>query len=132
MEFRPRHPQPFSLEVAEQLSVPEITGEIARLQNSLKHLQSTQTELEPYISGSERDQDLVNAYEENRQTIASQEERITMLRFALERKGASFAANPHYQLSDATARQEPPASSAPTAPPTVSDQETDDANGLYL
>lgn len=28
MEFKPRHPQPFTLEVVAQLSVPEITGGI--------------------------------------------------------------------------------------------------------
>ncbi|KIO27103.1 hypothetical protein M407DRAFT_243454 [Tulasnella calospora MUT 4182] len=69
MEFQPRHPQPFTLEIATQLSVPEITGEIARLQNSLKHLYSTQTELEPFTSGSERDSDLASAYEENKVTM---------------------------------------------------------------
>ncbi|KAG9041863.1 hypothetical protein FS837_011646 [Tulasnella sp. UAMH 9824] len=137
MEFKPRHPQPFTLEVAAQLSVPEITGEIARLQNSLKHLYSTQTELEPFTSGPEKDPDFTAAYEENKGTIASQEERITMLRFALERKGASAVSNPHYTLPDSAT---PPASSAPASRPAAANAslppddnpDLDESNGLYL
>jgi len=99
MEFKPRYQQPFALETAIQLSIPGITQEIARLQISLQHLGDTQRLLKEHLDETpDKDADLLLAFKENQETIGSQEERIRMLRYALERKGASLASNPHYDL----------------------------------
>lgn len=60
-----------------------------------------------------------------------------MLRFALERKGASAVSNPHYALPDAAT---PPASSAPASrpaapnasPPLDDNPDLNESDGLYL
>ena len=91
MDYRPRYQQPFTLEEARQLAVPLITEgasssrdphlcgpssmircsrvflpiEIARLQNSLTHLQRTQRDLEDALVEAPGDADLTEAFEEN-------------------------------------------------------------------
>jgi len=129
MAFVPEHPQPFSLEVAVQLSIPEITGEIDRLQLSIQHLESTQQQLLQYLTGSDADNvDLLEAFKENKATIASQNERIFMLRIALERKGATVAANPHY----ATIPSRAPAAVAARTEATGANNADMADGGLYL
>jgi len=61
MEYHPKHPQPFSFSEALQLDPGTITEEIARLQNSLKHLKETQDELRPLTD----DPELAQALREN-------------------------------------------------------------------
>ncbi|KAJ3523236.1 hypothetical protein NM688_g8761 [Phlebia brevispora] len=86
---------PFTLWEAVQLDVQIITEEIARLQNSLAHLKSTQESLQEAIDET-HDPDFVQAMEENAGVIGSQEERISILRMALSQKGIpaeAFCAN---------------------------------------
>ncbi|KAF8333611.1 uncharacterized protein EI90DRAFT_2971089 [Cantharellus anzutake] len=93
----PQFSHPFTLEEAMQFEVGLITGEIARLENSLQHLFTTQEQLEEAIGWeTEPDPDLLGALQDNRVVIASQTERIGILRVALERKGLASANNPHY------------------------------------
>lgn len=95
MEFKPRHPQPFTILQAVELDVFVITEEIARLQNSISHLKDTQQSLQTYLS-TEDDAELATALKENEVVIASQQERITILQFALRGKGV--IGNEHYSL----------------------------------
>ncbi|KAG2070797.1 hypothetical protein BDR04DRAFT_1017929 [Suillus decipiens] len=95
MEFIPRHPQPFTFQQAISFD-PEVSAdEIGRLQNSISHLRRTQEELQEYAE----DPDVAQAIKENNQTLASQDERIFMLRLALTQRGASNATSAHYDLS---------------------------------
>ncbi|KAG8949495.1 hypothetical protein FRC03_000322 [Tulasnella sp. 419] len=79
------------------------TSEISRLQHSLERLRSTQVQLQEFLKESESpDADLSDAFNENKNVIASQEERIQLLRHALELKGGSVASNPHYAPQEAS------------------------------
>ncbi|CUA70065.1 hypothetical protein RSOLAG22IIIB_00411 [Rhizoctonia solani] len=137
--FQPKYGQPFSFEQACQLDAPTIAEEITRLQNSLRVLTETQKQLQDAISSEPTpDADLQQAFQENLEVIGSQEERIVMLRKALEAQGAAIADNPHYQVQSqpvsslATAPHE--AASAPViirVPGQTSDQ-GDDSEGVYL
>ncbi|KAG8885866.1 hypothetical protein FRB97_009028 [Tulasnella sp. 331] len=146
MSFVPKHPQPFSMNVAIELSIPEITGEIARLQLSLERLGDTQMQLSECLSGPDSgDVDLIAAFDENKATMsvdtttdvkpvdplknfvpnrASQEERIQMLRVALERKGATAVNNAHYTPVAAASI----VSTGSTAAPEPAEEE----GGVYL
>jgi len=108
MEYRPKHPQPFSFSDALKFDPATITEEISRLENSLKHLKRTQDELGAHSD----DPELAQALRENEAVIASQEERISMLNLALTEKGV-VASVGHYESTQA------PANSArqPLAPP---------------
>ncbi|CEL59687.1 hypothetical protein RSOLAG1IB_03620 [Rhizoctonia solani AG-1 IB] len=130
--FQPKYTQPFTFEQACQLDAPTIAEEISRLQNSLRALSSTQKQLQDAMAVDVTpDADLQQAFQENLGVIGSQEERIMMLRKALEAQGAAIADSPHYQVH---------ASSSPP-PVTVStnergsDQisnENDESGGVYL
>ncbi|KAG2746550.1 hypothetical protein P692DRAFT_20782897 [Suillus brevipes Sb2] len=94
MEFTPCHPQPFTFQQAISFD-PEVSAdEIGRLQNSISHLKRTQEELQEYAE----DPDIAQAIKENNETIASQDERIFMLKLALTQRGASNATSAHYDL----------------------------------
>ncbi|QRW16155.1 tspO/MBR-related protein [Rhizoctonia solani] len=98
LTFEPKHTQPFTFEHACQLDAPTISEEISRLHNSLRVLSSTQKQLQEAMAAETTpDVDLQEAYRENLEVIGSQEERIVMLRKALEARGAAVADNPHYQ-----------------------------------
>ncbi|TFK55974.1 hypothetical protein OE88DRAFT_1722924 [Heliocybe sulcata] len=115
MDYIPRHPQPFTLAEATHLEVPVLTEgsvqssrcltrssetvltEIARLQNSLNHLERTQDELKENMTGSnEEDSVLEEAYMDNSKVIASQKERVTILKMALSNKGIPYSS--HYDV----------------------------------
>lgn len=85
MEYNPRYPQPFTLEQAIALDPEVASDEIGRLQNSIVHLRRTQNELKDYME----DPDVRQAVEENKVTLASQDERIFMLKLALTHHGIS-------------------------------------------
>ncbi|KAG8687789.1 hypothetical protein FRC12_019111 [Ceratobasidium sp. 428] len=114
--------------------------EISRLQHSLQALGSTQTQLQEAIVGEvSPDPELEQALQENSIVIASQEERIVMLRKALEAQGAAIADNPHYDIQQppvpAPARLSQPATSTSpnesvVAPSTL--HQEDDSEGVYL
>ena len=63
-DFVPQHAQPFTIEQARQLDVSTITQEISRLENSLNHLEETQTILREALADG-HDQDVEDALEEN-------------------------------------------------------------------
>ncbi|KIP10721.1 hypothetical protein PHLGIDRAFT_47858, partial [Phlebiopsis gigantea 11061_1 CR5-6] len=86
MEYSPRYPQPFTISQAVGLDVGMITEEIARLQNSLAYLRSTQAQLKE-VNDESPDPEFTKAMEENDDVIGSQEERISMLKIALTEKG---------------------------------------------
>ncbi|KAL1747716.1 hypothetical protein HDZ31DRAFT_31275 [Schizophyllum fasciatum] len=142
MEYTPRHAQPFTLEQAVHLDVAIINEEIARLQNSLQHLNETQSLLRTHLA-SETDPDLKQALEENEEVIASQTERISILRMALTQKGIP-AMSAHYDLppssgSTATAQDTTQVPSAPVPATNIangisssSETSDDDENGLHL
>ncbi|KAL7416942.1 hypothetical protein BDY24DRAFT_330147, partial [Mrakia frigida] len=81
--FTPKYPQPFTLAEALDLDPSVITEEISRLQNSLTNLRSSNVALLQYLHDEGEDRDLRESVHENELTIASQEERIDMLRVAL-------------------------------------------------
>ncbi|KAG2125370.1 hypothetical protein DEU56DRAFT_916534 [Suillus clintonianus] len=94
MDFTPCHPQPFTFQQAISFD-PEVSAdEIGRLQNSISHLKRTQEELQEYAE----EPDIAQAIKENNQTLASQDERIFMLKLALTQRGASNATGAHYDL----------------------------------
>lgn len=90
MEYNPRYPQPFTLEQAIALDPEVASDEIGRLQNSIVHLQRTQNELKDYTE----DSDVRQAIEENKVTMASQDERIFMLKLALTHHGIYQGGSP--------------------------------------
>ncbi|CAE6442323.1 unnamed protein product [Rhizoctonia solani] len=137
LAFRPKYAQPFSFEHACQLDAPTIAE--ARLQNSLRILIETQKQLQDAISSEPiPDSDLQQAFRENLEVIGSQEERIVMLRKALEAQGAAIADNPHYQVQSYTVPSLATAPREATSVPAmagVSEQtanQGDDSEGVYL
>lgn len=100
MDYRPRYAQPFTLEQAVHLDVPIISEEIARLQNSLSLLRSTQEQLKE-ANEADPDPEFVKAIEENDEVIGSQEERVSILRMALAAKGIPMS-DTHYSLDPPT------------------------------
>ncbi|KAI0269140.1 hypothetical protein BC834DRAFT_613903 [Gloeopeniophorella convolvens] len=123
MDYHPKHPQPFSFSEALKLDPATITEEIARLQNSLKHLKQTQDELRPYLD----DPELAQASRENEGVIASQEERISMLTMALVEKGV-VASGGHYEVAQTTPAA-PSAAAAPQQPSLPPSASLDDLAG---
>ncbi|KAJ1308792.1 hypothetical protein OPQ81_004482 [Rhizoctonia solani] len=138
LAFQPKHAQPFTFEQACQIDAPTIAEEISRLQNSLRVLSLTQQQLRDAIdSETTPDADLQQAFQENLEVIGSQEERIIMLRKALEAQGAAIADNPHYQVQSQTVQPLAVASheAASVSTTGVSEQPTnwnDESGGVYL
>lgn len=118
MEYKPKFSQPFTLQEASALDVAIISEEIARLQNSLKHLRETQKNLSSDPDAI--DDEISLALEENKVVIGSQEERISILRMALAKKGV--LAGSHYDLpvQDVIGNQE------------VNSNPTNQGQGVYL
>ncbi|THV08444.1 hypothetical protein K435DRAFT_847305 [Dendrothele bispora CBS 962.96] len=130
MDYVPRYVQPFSLAEAIALDVSTISEEIARLQNSLKHLNETQQFLKEIIEAENPetvDADLTKAYEENQTVIGSQEERISMLKLALTEKGVTTGT--HYEpvqtQGSLNGIQQDPLSD-------LTEAEEDDSEGIHL
>ncbi|KAJ7094667.1 hypothetical protein B0H15DRAFT_133815 [Mycena belliarum] len=107
MEYKPRYAQPFTLAEAGLLDVETITGEIARLQNSIQRLNVTQEMLRDHATSiqPEVDSEIDKAIEENETVIGSQSERISILKMALADKGIS--AGSHYDLAPPLTRAVP-------------------------
>ncbi|KAJ7498815.1 hypothetical protein FB451DRAFT_1014283 [Mycena latifolia] len=107
MDYQPRYAQPFTLAEARLLDIETITGEIARLQNSLQRLGETQEMLRDHAASIQPDVDpeITKAIEENETVIGSQSERISILKMALADKG--ILAGSHYDLT-------PPVTQVPT------------------
>ncbi|BEJ10888.1 hypothetical protein CspHIS471_0103100 [Cutaneotrichosporon sp. HIS471] len=113
MSFQPSHQQPFTPAEAAQLDVGTIVAEISRLRNSLTHLHSTQGELRLALV-EEDDADLRSALNENEAVIASQNERVEMLRVALiDKVGVDSLA--HYGIEPQPQTNGSVANGAPTA-----------------
>ncbi|KAL7422339.1 hypothetical protein Q5752_002985 [Cryptotrichosporon argae] len=82
MPFTPKHPQPFTFAACCEWSVDELLAEIQRLQNSIAHLESTVEQLLGALA-EEEDADFRAAVDEDRAVLASQRERVEMMRAAL-------------------------------------------------
>lgn len=105
------------------LETPLILQEISRLQFSIQHLQTSQEELDGFLK-NEEDKDLREAFEENKQVILSQSERISMLKFALQSRG--MLSSSHYDLQPpVTQNREPPGTNQTPS-------ETPEENGVFL
>jgi len=83
----------------------------------------------------------LEAFEENKIVISSQEERISMLRLALENKGLVSHDNPHYDLPGTTSNISNPVSQpaaallstpTPTANMIETQPEPDEEEGIFL
>jgi len=76
-----------------------VITEVARWEWSLLHLKRTQDELRAFIQSDgdgNVDRDLETALEENNVVIATQEERVSMLKLALQCKGVHIpTTHPH-------------------------------------
>ncbi|GJJ07617.1 hypothetical protein Clacol_001821 [Clathrus columnatus] len=136
MEYKPRYQQPFTLAQAISFELSVIIAEIGRLQISLQHLRDTQKQLNEEIQ-NKFDAILSEAFKENEEVIASQEERILILRLALEHKGSVARDNSHYDLHQSTEAnafiQDP--SDLPGTNPDVQDsniERSNDGDGVYL
>ncbi|KAK4046704.1 hypothetical protein OIV83_005907 [Microbotryomycetes sp. JL201] len=103
--FTPRHEQPVTFETLRQLEPELLTAEVGRLQNSIQHLERSNAELEEFAATEDDDDDrreLQLAVTENLQTIASQKERLVMIRLALQDKLGVDAGNAHYDLAESS------------------------------
>ncbi|ORY76863.1 hypothetical protein BCR35DRAFT_292372 [Leucosporidium creatinivorum] len=148
--FIPVHDQPVTLAALKELEPEILTAEVARLQNSIKHLERSNEELKTFCSEAD-DEDLDDdsrrefeqSVKENEETIASQKERMVMLRLALESQLGVDATNSHYTIAGAdsatpsTATLEAPTSTAatptPSAPNGITELEGgEEEGGLYL
>ncbi|CAA7259846.1 unnamed protein product [Cyclocybe aegerita] len=131
MDYFPRYSQPFTLAEATNLDVSIITDEIARLQNSLKHLRETQDLLKSALGESgEPDEELQKALEENETVIGSQEERISILKLALSQKGVSTS-DSHYD-SQPSPPVNPRFTAVVNAPTPQLSERGDNDEGVYL
>lgn len=81
----------------ETWDVPTITEEIARLQNSMMHLDETQKILAEQMVAEPDDAEWKVAHDENVETISSQNRRIEMMKQVLEGKGIMY--NAHYGVN---------------------------------
>ncbi|BGO93360.1 hypothetical protein NBRC10512_005526 [Rhodotorula toruloides] len=105
VDYVPHHAQPVTLAQLRAIEADSLVPEIARLENSIAHLERSNQELRDAVreeqAGTDVDEDAVREFEaaikENEETIAAQQERITMIRLALEEKIGVDAGNPHYQ-----------------------------------
>ncbi|KAG1829749.1 hypothetical protein EV424DRAFT_386247 [Suillus variegatus] len=93
MEFTPCHPQPFTFQQAISFD-PEVSADDRSSSKLDFPSKRTQEELQEYAD----DPDIAQAIKENNQTLASQDERIFMLKLALTQRGASNATGAHYDL----------------------------------
>ncbi|POY69888.1 hypothetical protein BMF94_7112 [Rhodotorula taiwanensis] len=112
MDYKPRHAQPVTLAQLRQLEPELLTNEIARLENSVQHLEASNVELKQWAGmttgaetaeshdevDEETRREFAEAAHENEETIASQRERLSMIRLVLEEKIGVDATNPHYEL----------------------------------
>ncbi|WOO83250.1 uncharacterized protein LOC62_05G006773 [Vanrija pseudolonga] len=131
--FQTTHPQPFTLAEAQQLDVGVIVAEITRLQNSLAHLATSQAELASFLAEDD-DPDLRAAYDENAGVIASQEERVAMLRHVLEGKVGRESLG-HYGIAPAdetTTTTAAASARAMVVDDTAADDDDAAAAGLHL
>ncbi|KAL8287345.1 hypothetical protein RQP46_003797 [Phenoliferia psychrophenolica] len=120
--FTPLHSQPVSVASLVALEPDTLTAEISRLQNSIAHLERSNRELLDFLHppptgalggagagagqawddeealDEETKREFELSIEENRVTIARQEERLVMIRLAMEQKLGVDATNNHYDV----------------------------------
>ncbi|GAA5822551.1 hypothetical protein JCM11251_006376 [Rhodosporidiobolus azoricus] len=125
IDYTPKHPQPVTLAQLRQLEPELLSNEITRLQNSIQHLERSNDELREFAGDGGGEDDEVDeeskaefeaAIRENEETIAAQNERLHMIRLALEEQVGVDAENPHYNLSSTASTALPPASATPPLP----------------
>jgi len=129
-EVKFRYPQPFTWAQVIDLDVGTISQEITRLQHSLDHLKFTQDQLQHLIdttAHSAPDPEFMGAIQENVDVINSQEERISILKYALVQKGV--VSHSHYDLDPGRLAQRPATitNPEPNAPST-----TEGDGGFYI
>ena len=107
----------------ETWDVATITEEIARLQNSMIHLDETQKILAEQMTAEPDDPEWKVAYDENVETISSQNRRIEMMKQVLEGKGIMY--NAHYGVKAAAPAQPAERSSTEAAP-------AEEGGGIHL
>ncbi|KAG8830362.1 hypothetical protein FRC18_008203 [Serendipita sp. 400] len=100
-DFVPKFKQPFSIQVASGLDIQTLMNELSRLDDSVRRLSETQDTLKEFLDeatrkGEQRDPELEAAFEENKDVIGSQEERIHMITLVLVEKGVSAESLAHY------------------------------------
>ena len=66
------------------LPLENLHSKATELQNSITHLESSNEQLKPYVDD---DQDCADAIEENKDVITQMENRISLLRLEVERRG---------------------------------------------
>ncbi|BGP50034.1 hypothetical protein JCM10450v2_005942 [Rhodotorula kratochvilovae] len=136
--FTPAHNQPVTLAQLRLLEPELLSNEIARLQNSIAHLERSNDELRAFVRGEGEEEDgdeglddetkreLEDTVRENEETVARQQERITMIRLALEEQVGVDARNPHYALAGSAPASAPVEERRAALPPRPSAQEDGD------
>ncbi|KLO18030.1 hypothetical protein SCHPADRAFT_134227 [Schizopora paradoxa] len=143
MDYKPKYKQPFQFSEILLLDIPTLAqgellnlcllksqrtnqnliSEVAKVELSIHHLKRTQDELRAYIQSDDSespDRELETALEENDVAIAAQEERVSMLRLALQSKGVNLPRSSH-ALSDSQEQ------ASETLPSQISALNNDDA-----
>ncbi|GAA5964646.1 hypothetical protein JCM3765_007655 [Sporobolomyces pararoseus] len=136
--FRPQYDQPVTLAELSTLEPELLVNEISRLENSLKHLNRSNEELQEFLNEEEDEEtkaELVNTVFENQETIARQEERIRMIRIALEEQIGVQATNSHYTNAGSTtttsSNPSTQSTSTTTRPATAGeDEEEEEVTGM--
>ncbi|GAA6060202.1 hypothetical protein JCM10212_002281 [Sporobolomyces blumeae] len=123
-EFRPVHQHPVTLAELSRLEPELLSNEIARLENSIRHLRRSNDEVIEFLDGDEASDldgdsraEFVDSVRDNDETIATQQERIAMIRISLEEQIGVQASNSHYSV-----RPDP----APTSTATTGTNQGDD------
>ncbi|GAA96050.1 uncharacterized protein L969DRAFT_103224 [Mixia osmundae IAM 14324] len=131
VDYVPRYPQPTTLAKLRTQDVGVLSDEIARLRHSIAHLERSQIDLETHLTESDEVEEQAvyeSAIKENETTIAAQNERIWMVRLAMQSKlGFDPGANPHYD-SDIVPPQLPGSPIASMAEARMSDATSSGTN----
>ncbi|KDE06858.1 hypothetical protein MVLG_02894 [Microbotryum lychnidis-dioicae p1A1 Lamole] len=113
MTTTPTYSHPFTLSQAIQLEPALITQEITRLQHSIQHLERSNSELSQYLEEEGPEEAFELSIKENELTMqvlirvpslelensATQKERISILRHALQEQIGVDRSNGHYELA---------------------------------
>ncbi|GAA5853944.1 hypothetical protein JCM9279_007611 [Rhodotorula babjevae] len=138
--FRPTHDQPVTLAQLRLLEPELLVGEISRLENSIAHLERSNGELAAFARGDESEEldddtrrEFEDSVKENEETIARQQERIAMIRVALEEQIGVDARNTHYAVDGAAgagAQASAAAAASRTPAPGAREEEQDEVMGV--
>lgn len=85
-EARPISPTRFA-EAVRDLPLENLYTKVAEIQNSIAHLERSNAELESFLQSEGQDPDLLAAIRENKDVISSMNQRISLLKVEVERRG---------------------------------------------